>query len=137
MQSSAAHVRKAKKETEDTKNASTATNTKVSSLESSKANATPTSSSNEQAEKQRRTEFTLLSTSTPRRLNDIVQAPPELKKLPRGAKSKGLSVKRDDSIKSGSLQEGVLSMARKVMLEEERERAVRMYREMKKQNASS
>lgn len=73
-------------------------------------------------------EFTVLSTSTPRRLNDIVMAPPEIKRLPRGAKLK------NQVSSSQSLKDGVLSMAQKAMLEEERERAIRLYREMKQKN---
>ncbi|EMD38313.1 hypothetical protein CERSUDRAFT_64575 [Gelatoporia subvermispora B] len=78
-------------------------------------------------------EFQSLSTSTPKRLNDIAQAPPELKKLPRGATKD----KAKQSGEAKTLQQGVLSMAQKLMLEEERERAVRLYREMKKQKMAA
>ncbi|KAF8887446.1 hypothetical protein CPB84DRAFT_1684674 [Gymnopilus junonius] len=64
-------------------------------------------------------EFQSASSSAPRRLNDIAQAPPELKKLPRGALS--MIGKR----------EGVLSMSQKVMMEQEREKAVARYRQLK------
>ena len=68
-------------------------------------------------------EFQSLSTSVPRRLNDIAQAPPELKKLPRGAATAaGIMSKRVD---------GVLSMAQKAMMEQERLKAVSRYREIK------
>ena len=68
-------------------------------------------------------EFQSLSTSVPRRLNDIAQAPPELKKLPRGAATTaGIMSKRVD---------GVLSMAQKAMMEQERLKAVSRYREIK------
>ncbi|KAI0779170.1 hypothetical protein BC629DRAFT_1441063 [Irpex lacteus] len=80
----------------------------------------------------RATEFTSYSTSAPRRLNDIVQAPPELKKLPRGAKPRTAGTPGSGT---KSLKEGALSMAQKAMMEEERERAIKAYREMKKRNA--
>lgn len=79
-------------------------------------------------------EFATYSTSAPRRLNDIVQAPPELKQLPRGAtRSKQAAT---DGKKPSSLREGMLSMAQKAMLEEERERVVKAYRELKKTRAT-
>lgn len=69
-------------------------------------------------------EFAENSSSAPRRLNDIAQAPPEFKKLPRGAAApKG-------GIGSGK-REGVLSMAQKSMMEQEREKAIARYRELK------
>lgn len=64
-------------------------------------------------------EFQVVSTSTPRRLNDIAQEPPIIKKLPRGA------------AKNDAAPSGVLSMAQKAMMEEERDKAVRRYRELK------
>ncbi|KAI5821700.1 hypothetical protein K523DRAFT_422403 [Schizophyllum commune Tattone D] len=70
-------------------------------------------------------EFQQASTSAPRRLNDIAQAPPDLKKLPRGAeKAAGLSTKAGHTPKS----DGVVSMAQKVMMEQEREKAIERYR---------
>ena len=69
--------------------------------------------------KDRPKEFHSVSSSAPRRLNDIAQAPPELKKLPRGITS--AIGKRD----------GVLSMAQKVMMEQEREKAIVRYRDLK------
>ncbi|KAG6826957.1 hypothetical protein H0H92_013770 [Tricholoma furcatifolium] len=67
-------------------------------------------------------EFERNSTSAPRRLNDIAQAPPEFKRLPRGVSSEsGLGGKRD----------GVLSMAQKQMMDKERENAIARYRELK------
>jgi hypothetical protein len=68
-------------------------------------------------------DFVKHSSSAPRRLNDIVQAPPELKKLPRGAAKSTTS----KSTKS----DGVVSMVQKQMMEVERERAVARYRELK------
>lgn len=64
-------------------------------------------------------EFQVVSTSAPRRLNDIAQEPPVIKKLPRGA------------IKNDTAQPGVLSIAQKAMMEEERDKAIRHYRELK------
>jgi len=64
-------------------------------------------------------EFQTTSTSAPKRLNDIAQAPPEFKKLPRGVSS---AIGRRD---------GVLSMSQKVMMEQEREKAIVRYRELK------
>ncbi len=69
--------------------------------------------------KDRQKEFHSVSSSAPKRLNDIAQAPPELKKLPRGVTS--AIGKRD----------GVLSMAQKVMMEQEREKAIARYRDLK------
>lgn len=74
----------------------------------------------------RPTEFQKSSSSAPRRLNDIAQAPPEFKKLPRG-------VKEAENIKQkGTMgREGVLSMKQKAMMEEEREKAIARYRALK------
>jgi hypothetical protein len=69
-------------------------------------------------------EFSRTISSAPRRLNDVVSAPPVLKALPRGVsdgKQKSSAGKRD----------GILSMAQKVMMETEREKAILHYREMK------
>ena len=66
-------------------------------------------------------EFATLQSSAPKRLNDIAQAPPEFKKIPvRGVKAGG-----------GMKSDGVLSLAQNQMMEEERENAVRRYRELK------
>jgi hypothetical protein len=65
-------------------------------------------------------EFATVSSSAPKRLNQVAQAPPVLTKGPRG---------------SGVGKEGgkapAVSMARKVMLERERMRAVEVYRALK------
>lgn len=73
----------------------------------------------------RPTEFQKNATSAPRRLNDVAQAPPEFSKLPRRAKD-GAS-----SSKATSGREGVLSMKQKLMMEEEREKAIGRYRALK------
>ena len=64
-------------------------------------------------------EFATASTSAPKRLNDIAQAPPELKRLPRGASP------------AIAKREGVLSMSQKVLMEQEREKAIARYRQLK------
>ncbi|KAG2130785.1 uncharacterized protein EDB93DRAFT_1243220 [Suillus bovinus] len=68
-------------------------------------------------------EFRVSSTSAPRRLNDIAQEPPRFDKLPRGAQS------GKDSSKEKVV--GILSMAQKAMMEEERENVIKRYRELK------
>ena len=137
MQTSSAVARKAKKEEEVSKGKQQEAKPAQEKTKG-KAKANSDSESEEetkQASKARShpKEFTTLSTSAPRRLNDIVQAPPEIKKLPRGAKLKTQTV----STSSQSLKDGVLSMAQKAMLEEERERAIRLYREMKQKNLAN
>lgn len=94
--------------------------------------SSPFETQSHKAKKNGPTEFTSFSASAPRRLNDIVQAPPELKKLPRGAKPRNVAL---SGTGTKSLKEGVLSMAQKVMLEGERERVIKAYRELKKRNA--
>lgn len=70
--------------------------------------------------RERDREFSKASTAAPRRLNDTVQAPPDITKFPRGSRQPS----KDKS-------SGVLSMAQKVMMEEERERAIKHYRGLK------
>lgn len=67
----------------------------------------------------RQQDFVPVNTSQPKRLNDIAQAPPEFKKLPRGASA--FSSKKDAG----------LSMAQKLMMEKERENAIARYRALK------
>lgn len=76
-------------------------------------------------------EFQTTSSSAPRRLNDIAQAPPEFKKLPRGASHKATGGANKVRGRAEKL-DGVLSMAQKLMMEEEREKAILKYREMKR-----
>ncbi|KAF9465809.1 hypothetical protein BDZ94DRAFT_1253239 [Collybia nuda] len=73
-------------------------------------------------------EFQKLSSSAPRRLNDIAQAPPEFKKLPRGAAAALESAFGGTGL---GKRDGILSMAQKTMMEKEREKAITRYREMK------
>ncbi|RDX51375.1 hypothetical protein OH76DRAFT_1379201 [Lentinus brumalis] len=81
-------------------------------------------------------DFEKISTSAPKRLNDIVQAPPNIKQLPRKAKKLAAQGGSQKDAGGQSLSDGVRSMAQKAMLEEERERAIRLYREMKKGRAA-
>ena len=74
-------------------------------------------------------EFQTTSSSAPRRLNDIAQAPPEFKRLPRGAQKATGGMKKAGS--GRDKHDGVLSMAQKLMMEQEREKAIMRYREMK------
>jgi hypothetical protein len=67
-------------------------------------------------------EFQSVSSSAPRRLNDIAKAPPEFKKFPRGASSSSTITGRADS---------VLSMLQKLMMDQERIKAIARYRELK------
>jgi hypothetical protein len=77
-------------------------------------------------------EFATTSSAAPRRLNDIVMAPPELKRLSRTKGAMGSSAKEHAvQTKAG----GVLSMAQRAMMEMERENAIRQYREMKERNS--
>ncbi|KIY66934.1 hypothetical protein CYLTODRAFT_354093 [Cylindrobasidium torrendii FP15055 ss-10] len=64
-------------------------------------------------------EFERLKTSAPKRLNDIAMAPPEIKaqKFTKGVTQMGKT--------------SVLSMAQKVMMEQEREKAIERYRQLK------
>jgi hypothetical protein len=71
-------------------------------------------------------EFAVMSSAAPRRLNDIAMAPPELKKFPRGVKTK-----HNSPGAGAGAGAGVLSMAQRVMMEAERESAIKRYREMK------
>lgn len=67
-------------------------------------------------------EFTKASTSIPRRLNDVVQAPPSLTTLRFSArKLQQCASNRDD----------VLSMAQRSLMEREREKAIQRYRQLK------
>ena len=80
-------------------------------------------------------EFATTSSAAPRRLNDIATAPPELKRLPRGATTRkqrgGGGGDGDGGGKAKAGKAGVLSMAQRVMMEAERENVIRRYREMK------
>ncbi|KAH0832258.1 hypothetical protein J3R83DRAFT_13243 [Lanmaoa asiatica] len=79
-----------------------------------------TAAVNEEIAPPRKTkEFQVVSTSAPRRLNDVAQEPPVIKKLSCGA------------TKNDAAPSGVLSIAQKAMMEEERNKVIRHYRELK------
>jgi hypothetical protein len=122
IQSSSAQSRKVKKSELDSKakNASKSKDALCVSNTGQAASPPPDRTSKHNG---RPTEFQKSSTSAPRRLNDIAQAPPEFKKLPRGTS-------KDGSKATGS-RDGVLSMKQKLMMEEEREKAIVRYRQLK------
>ena len=119
MQSSSAQMRKVKKAELDVKS-KPKSKTAVSVADEEPGNFSPPDSVLKHDG--RPTEFQNSSTSAPRRLNDIAQAPPDFKKLPRGAKGGATTT---------SGREGVLSMKQKFMMEEEREKAIARYRALK------
>ncbi|KAF4569883.1 hypothetical protein EYR40_008864 [Pleurotus pulmonarius] len=123
MQSSNATLRKARKELPSKKKGK-----KPAEPESDDDEPpTPAPSSQKHDRNDPPKEFATLSSSAPRRLNDIAQAPPELKALPRAA---AMRTKNGDS-KRSKVSDNVLSMAQKAMMEEEREKAIKRYRELK------
>lgn len=151
MRASAATVRKERKATASSSNASL---TKVSGKPEQQRQSSPSLSSNahkkskgsvkdassystaqhdnDDGDDDRPKEFATTSSAAPRRLNDIAMAPPELKKLPRGA-TKHPSRGDGKAAKAGAA--GVLSMAQRVMMEAERENAIKRYRDMKERKA--
>lgn len=72
-------------------------------------------------------DFTKASTSTPKSVNDIVQAPPQINRLPRNAK------KIVAASGKGKKSDMVISMAQKAAMEAERENVIQRYRELKEQ----
>ncbi|KAI0676126.1 hypothetical protein C8Q78DRAFT_1075058 [Trametes maxima] len=139
MQSSSAKMRKTRKEELSQKNPAKSPANSQTKPSARSDNPSDSEDDNDSAPARRATkkderprEFEKLSSSAPKRLNDIVQAPPQLKKLPRKAKKLAAQASAQKSEGAKSLRDGVLSMAQKAMMEEERERAIRMYREMKR-----
>ena len=142
MQTSAARTRQVKREElAKGKGKETAAGANASSKSRGKAGAREESGSEDEGDRSTARErlkaaeprdFEKVDTSAPKRLNDIAEAPPELKKLPRKAKKLAAMGGAAKGSGASSLKEGVLSMAQKAMMEEERERAIRLYREMKK-----
>ncbi|EAU80863.1 hypothetical protein CC1G_03039 [Coprinopsis cinerea okayama7 len=123
MESGRAVVRKALREEQERKKAKSKSKSKSKTPEPSEP-PTPKPAPPKDKHADRPKEFAVASTSAPKRLNDIAQAPPELKKLPRGA----------DKLVGGtssSKTDGVLSMAQKAMMEQERLKAIARYRELK------
>lgn len=93
-------------------------------------------------EKPPATEFQVASTSAPRRLNDIAQAPPTLtigrltKKKAAAAAAVAAGAQSPET-EGADLRSGVVSMAQKLRMEEERENAIRRYRELKARRLQS
>jgi hypothetical protein len=79
-------------------------------------------------ERIRATEFAELKSSYPRRLNDIAQAPPTFKRIPKARQG-------DQKNATKKKAEGVLSMAQRAMMEKERENAIQRYRELKEKRS--
>jgi hypothetical protein len=73
----------------------------------------------------RKTEFEVLSTRKPKRLNDIVEAPPDLSSLTK--KNKILQGGKASEFGKGD----IIPPEQKRMMEIEREKAIRRYRELK------
>jgi len=126
MQSSLSVVRNARKAETEAK-AKEKELPKSMKPKSSKSKRSPSPSSPQSTTKilhiDRPKEFKTTSSSAPRRLNDIAQAPPEFKQLPRGA------VKKPSE--GADTAGGVISMAQKLMMEQEREKAILRYRQLK------
>ncbi|KAH7913361.1 hypothetical protein BJ138DRAFT_1146276 [Hygrophoropsis aurantiaca] len=127
LQQSSAQARKVKKEDLQAKETAQSATNKAKHKQDKKRDSSPSQTTligaTKKGPSERPKEFQVASTTAPRRLNDIAQAPPEFTRLPRGAdKGKG---------KTKEITTGVLSMAQKAMMEEEREKAIRRYRELK------
>lgn len=76
-------------------------------------------------------DFARASASAPKRLNDIVQAPPEFKVAPRLQRLASEAKIRLTSLHGAEEGDGVVSAAQKRMMELEREKAIARYRAMK------
>ncbi|EIN12868.1 hypothetical protein PUNSTDRAFT_50095 [Punctularia strigosozonata HHB-11173 SS5] len=74
-------------------------------------------------------DFERTSSSAPKRLNDVAQAPPELRELPQRITREG---SRGWDPREGKAK-GVLSMAQRALMEAEREKAIQRYRQLKEQ----
>ncbi|KAG1720781.1 hypothetical protein EDB19DRAFT_1646877 [Suillus lakei] len=101
----------------------TSTNTPPSRTDASNLSPLTFTNTPQRQHRDKPKEFRVSSTSAPRRLNDIAQEPPRFGKLPRGARSGKESSKEKVA--------GILSMAQKAMMEEERENIIKRYRELK------
>ena len=141
MRASAATERKERKAAASASSTNTSTNktrqlpkAPSSSIKAHGEDASPPpASATARHDDDRPKEFAKISSAAPRRLNDVAMAPPELKKLPRGA-AKRSSSSEGGKAKAGAAA-GVLSMAQRAMMEVERENAIRRYREMKERKA--
>ncbi|KAL5523685.1 hypothetical protein ACEPAG_7858 [Sanghuangporus baumii] len=82
-------------------------------------------------------DFLRVSSSAPKRLNDVVQAPPELKPAPRLKRLAEKSQNKKAQDRQGSAIEdeegdgGVITLQQKRMMELEREKAINRYRALK------
>ncbi|KAH9965005.1 hypothetical protein BC827DRAFT_1153915 [Russula dissimulans] len=74
-------------------------------------------------------EFTTMFSAVPHHLNDVVMAPLQLKRLPRGVAKHSLAPGGNVHVRAGGA--GVLLKAQCPMMEVERENPIRWYREMK------
>ncbi|KAI0321976.1 hypothetical protein OF83DRAFT_1044040, partial [Amylostereum chailletii] len=124
MQSSSASAverRARKKELEVAQNSTTQSD--KSSKRTGTQDRVPPSSDSFDKHSDKPKEFTSQSSAAPRRLNlnDVASAPPELK----------LKKARVSEAIGGNGKAGVLSLAQRAMMEEERENAIRRYRELK------
>ncbi|KAF9652794.1 hypothetical protein BDM02DRAFT_2583928, partial [Thelephora ganbajun] len=135
VQSSSAHMRKLAKDM-STKGDKKSQNPSDSSVlpsptkvkhpwDGAKPDPDPAQGRDEGQKKKPSREFATTSTSTPKRVNDIVQAPPQIKHLPRNAR------KIVAASGKGKKSDAVVSMAQKVMMEAERENAIQRYRKLK------
>jgi hypothetical protein len=128
MSSASAHVRRA------TKDDPAGTKKKVlsgSSKDKRRAAESEDSHDDEIPPKTRATDFETTNSSAPRRLNDIAQAPPSFVRLPKERGSAAALARLKGEKRGSSKAEGVVSMAQRARMDEERERAVKRYRELK------
>lgn len=136
IQSSSAHMRKLVKGTSnkvDEKSQKTSNSSdpvspakKTKQLRNgTKPNSNPAQDRDEDQKKESSIEFAKASTSVPKSVNDIVQAPPQIKHLPRNAN------KIVAASGKGKKSDAVVSMAQKAMMEAERENVIQRYRELK------
>ncbi|VDC07328.1 unnamed protein product [Peniophora sp. CBMAI 1063] len=137
MQSSSAHGRKARKQEEEAAAATKAANIAKHAAKTQKRPASPDPEDNTSAPVDKHAdkpkEFAKLQTTAPRNVNDIAQAPPTLSlkkatKLQASAGPEGLR---------GGKAAGVLSMAQRAMMEVEREKAIKHYRELKEKKLAA
>lgn len=124
MHSSKSAIRKARKEDAKAKAQRIAV---ASGLKASPAKqemvSEPDAATGSKPVREGKTEFE--KASVVRRINDVVQQPPTITKLPRGAARQ--------SVDMGKKTDGVVSLAQKHMMEIEREKAIKRYRELKEQ----
>lgn len=122
MQASRSVTRKANKEVKEAKKARiAAAQGKAKTKESEEDHAPDALTETAPKRASQTAEMDFPKADQRRRLNDIVQAPPTFTKLPRGVKS----------TTTEAAKTGVVSLAQKHMMELERERAVKRYRELK------